>query len=163
MVRGNSAATSLKMIWKNLYSVKCYDKVNMNVFTLSLLGNFWWGLIYFDQFICFVFVMLSNLFIAALWLPAVKGLTSWLSCVWCFTVFCHFPMWCPGSGVVLDCIDSWSLPSFLLWSVIVVFSDQIEPWYVISNNLVFLQVKTQTGLCSLLLILETPTDVQSVA
>ena len=20
--------------------------------------------------------------------------------------FCHFPMWCPGSGVVLDCIDS---------------------------------------------------------
>ena len=21
-------------------------------------------------------------------------------------VFCHFPIWCPGSGVVLDCIDS---------------------------------------------------------
>ena len=20
--------------------------------------------------------------------------------------FCHFPMWCPGSGAVLDCIDS---------------------------------------------------------
>ena len=20
--------------------------------------------------------------------------------------FCHFPMWYPGSGVVLDCIDS---------------------------------------------------------
>ena len=20
--------------------------------------------------------------------------------------FCHFPMWCPGSSVVLDCIDS---------------------------------------------------------
>ena len=52
MVRRNSAATSLKMIWKNLYSVKCYDKVNMNVFTLSLWGNFWLGLIYFDQFSC---------------------------------------------------------------------------------------------------------------
>ena len=28
-----------------------------------------------------------------------------LLCVifWCFR---HFPMWCPGSGVVLDCIDS---------------------------------------------------------
>ena len=26
--------------------------------------------------------------------------------------FCHFPMWCPGSGVVLDCIDSWSLTSY---------------------------------------------------
>ena len=24
-------------------------------------------------------------------------------------------MWCPGSDVVLDCIDSWSLPSSLLW------------------------------------------------
>ena len=21
-------------------------------------------------------------------------------------LFCHFPVWCPGSGVVLDCIDS---------------------------------------------------------
>ena len=26
MVRGNIAATSLKMLWKNLYSVKCYDE-----------------------------------------------------------------------------------------------------------------------------------------
>ena len=23
-----------------------------------------------------------------------------------FVCFCHFPIWCPGSGVVLDCIDS---------------------------------------------------------
>ena len=29
--------------------------------------------------------------------------------------FCYFPMWCPGSGVVLDCIDSWFLP-FSLFS-----------------------------------------------
>ena len=35
------------------------------------------------------------------------------SCLWCLC-FCHFPMWYPGSGVVLDCIDSWSLPPFLL-------------------------------------------------
>ena len=28
--------------------------------------------------------------------------------------FCHFPMWYPESGVVLDCIVSESLPSFLL-------------------------------------------------
>ena len=25
--------------------------------------------------------------------------------------FCHFPIRCPGSGVVLDCINSLSLPS----------------------------------------------------
>ena len=29
-------------------------------------------------FLCLVFVMLSHLFIAALWSPAGKGLTSWL-------------------------------------------------------------------------------------
>ena len=28
--------------------------------------------------------------------------------------FCHFPMWYPESGVVLDCIDSRSLQPFLL-------------------------------------------------
>ena len=38
--------------------------------------------------------------------PAGKGLTSWLSCVICSIVFCYFPMRCPGSGAVLDCIDS---------------------------------------------------------
>ena len=41
-------------------------------------------------FLCFVFVMLSCLFIATLWPPAGKGLTSWLSFAM-FIVFCHFP------------------------------------------------------------------------
>ena len=31
--------------------------------------------------------MLTCLFIAALWTPAGKGLTSWLSCMFCFIVF----------------------------------------------------------------------------
>ena len=26
-------------------------------------------------------------------------------------VFCHFPIWCPVSEAILDCIDSWSLLS----------------------------------------------------
>ena len=58
-----------------------------------------------DHFCClyFEFVMLSWLIIAALWSPALKGLTSWLFCVVLY--FCHFTVWCPGSGVVLDCID----------------------------------------------------------
>ena len=51
MLGGNIAATSLKMLLKNLYSVKCYDKLNMKVLKLSLWENFWWSLIYFDQFI----------------------------------------------------------------------------------------------------------------
>ena len=44
-------------------------------------------------------------FIAALWSPAWKGLTSLLLLVM-FIVFCYFPMWYPGSDVVLDCIVS---------------------------------------------------------
>ena len=39
----------------------------------------------------------------------------------------------------------------------------IEPRHVISNNVVFWQVYTQTSLCSLRLSLETPNAVQSVA
>ena len=40
---------------------------------------------------------------------------------------------------------------------------QIEPRHEISDNLTFWQVQTQTSLCSLLLSLETPNSVQSVA
>ena len=44
-------------------------------------------------------------FMCALWLPAGKELTSWLSFV---VSNCEFSLsHCyPGSGVVLDCIDS---------------------------------------------------------
>ena len=52
-----------------------------------------------------VFVMLSCLFIAALWSHAGKGLTSWLLLVM-FIVFLYFPMWYLWSGVVLDCVVS---------------------------------------------------------
>ena len=48
-------------------------------------------------YLCLVPVMLSCLFCAAMLSPAGKGLASWLSCV--------LSMWCPRSGVVLDCID----------------------------------------------------------
>ena len=50
MLRENIAANSLKILWKNLDSLKYHDKLNMNVFTWSGWDNFWWGLIYFDQF-----------------------------------------------------------------------------------------------------------------
>ena len=62
----------------------------------------------------FISVMLSSLFITTVCSPAGKGLTSWLSCMLCFLEFCHFPILCPGSGVVLDCTNSFYLPSSLL-------------------------------------------------
>ena len=36
------------------------------------------------------------------------------SCSWCITVSLSLSHWYPGSGVVLDCIDSWSLHPYLL-------------------------------------------------
>ena len=45
--------------------------------------------------------------------PAGKGLTSWLSFV-VSSVSLSLSHWYPGSGVVLDCIDSWSLQPYLL-------------------------------------------------
>ena len=55
----------------------------------------------------------ARLFICALWSPAGKGLTSWLSFV-VSTVSLSLSHWYPGSGVVLDCIDSRSLNPYLL-------------------------------------------------
>ena len=46
-----------------------------------------------------------RLFICALWSSAGKGLTSWFSFV-VPTVSLSLSHWYPGSGVVLDCIDS---------------------------------------------------------
>ena len=69
--------------------------------------------------VCLVFVMLSRLFIVALWPLAGKGLTSWLLFV-TFIVFLlhsHVVSWV---SVVLDCVVSWSLYSeqfFLIFAV----------------------------------------------
>ena len=55
---------------------------------------------------CLVFAMFcARLFMCALWSPAGKGLTSWLSFV-VSSVSLSLSHWYPGSGVVLDCIDS---------------------------------------------------------
>ena len=48
------------------------------------------------------------------------------SCLWCLIVFLSFPIWYPGSGVLLYCIDSWSLPPFLL-KAMAVSSETFKP------------------------------------
>ena len=58
-------------------------------------------------YLWFVFVMLLRLFFAALWSPEGKMPTSWL-------LFVMFIVIVSLSNMVLDCIDSWSLLSFLL-------------------------------------------------
>ena len=52
-------------------------------------------------YLFFVFVMLPCLFIACLERADLLALLSHV-----FFWFCHLSMWCPESGVVLDCIDS---------------------------------------------------------
>ena len=60
----------------------------------------------FYVFVLLVFAMFcARLFICALWSPAGKGLTSWLSFV-VSSVSLSLSHWYPVSGVVLDCIDS---------------------------------------------------------
>ena len=55
--------------------------------------------------VLFLLCICARLFICALWSSAGKGLTSWLSFV-VSTVSLSLSRWYPGSGVVLDCIDS---------------------------------------------------------
>ena len=58
---------------------------------------------FFMSCVCNAFVRVC--FLCALWSPAGKGLTSWILFVVsnCELSLSH---WYPGSGVVLDCIDS---------------------------------------------------------
>ena len=62
------------------------------------------NLLYFCSVLCLL-CLCARLFICALWSPAGKGLTSWLSSV-VSAVSLSLSHWYPGSGVVLDCIDS---------------------------------------------------------
>ena len=55
----------------------------------------------------------ARLFTCALWSPAGTGRPLGFR-LWCQTVSLSLSHWYPGSGVVLDCIDSWSLHPYLL-------------------------------------------------
>ena len=50
VLRRNIAATWLKILCKNLYSVKRYDETNMKVFCISLWEIICLGLTYFNEF-----------------------------------------------------------------------------------------------------------------
>ena len=54
------------------------------------------------------FFFLSLPFVMSVYCSPVA--TCWekfdLLALLCYFRFCHFPIWCPGSGLVLDCMDS---------------------------------------------------------
>ena len=106
---------------------------------------------------CLVFAMFcARLFICALWSPAGKGLTSWLSFV-VSSVSLSLSHWYPGSGVVLDCIDSWSLQPYYFESVVMLgfcfspfFQDKrynrMPIWNPVENNFCKAQLSSNTRL-----------------
>ena len=106
----------------------------LNRFTPSSKIFYWrfQGGTSFVDLLCFCSVLCLlclcvRLFICALWSPARKGLASWLSFV-VSSVSLSLSHWYPGSGVVLDCIDSWSLHPYLLLCVSVYWCLVVTCW-----------------------------------
>ena len=71
-----------------------------------------WIFYIFFSVLCLL-CLCARLFICALCHLLGKGWPLG-SCLWCLTVSLSLSHWYPGSGVVLDCIDSWSLHPYLL-------------------------------------------------
>ena len=131
--------------WPNLTGPTKLMKTFLNVFVALLWKSggyiglcppvkcFCWPLqgcaSFVDHFccLCLVFVMLSHLFITALWSPAGKGLTSWLLYVMSNCDFFHVLMWCLGQVwylIVLIptlCCLSYFVCHSILHSVIISF------------------------------------------
>ena len=85
-------------------AVKLVKALQLNILLTVPRRYFFCGSFMF--LFCLVFAMFcARLFVCALWSPAGKGLTSWLSFV-VSSVSLSLSHWYPGSGVVLDCIDS---------------------------------------------------------
>ena len=57
----------------------------------------------------------------------------WAGLLNVFLCFCHFPMWCPWSGVVFGCIDSWSLHSYLLLGISYYFKHHLHKMITVTK------------------------------
>ena len=97
--------------WCDWYHLTCLSP--QVVFTDRSIGCYL--CVFFLLFVfyfCLCYTVLSD--------PCSLVTTCWrradllaLLCVMLSRVFVTLPIWCPLSGVVLDCIDSWPLSSFL--------------------------------------------------
>ena len=82
----------------------------------SLVYYFYWtvfcaSFMLFLSLLCYAFVRICLLIPCSHLLGNGWPLGSRL---WCLIVKLSLPHWYLGSGMVLDCIDSWALPSFVL-------------------------------------------------
>ena len=63
---------------------------------------------------CLVFAVSLCVSVCVCFVVAFWGFWPLGSRLWCLAVGLSLSLWCPGSGVVLDCINSWSLRPCLL-------------------------------------------------
>ena len=88
--------------------------------SIKILTYFYWrsNAVLLLWTICVISVSCFPCFSVCSLLPCghLPGKWNYLLALVCdvYLCFCHFPKWYPGSGVMLDCIDSWSLSPFLL-------------------------------------------------
>ena len=82
-----------------------------------------------------------RLFICALWSPAGKRLTSWLSFVVAYCEFVTFPL-VSYVRCVLDCIDSWSFHPYLLcwWHIPLCWKSHVTAQMSLSACVINLKV-----------------------
>ena len=96
------------MIWKI-----CHPGLpSSKIFLLTVLRRYFfcWSCVLLMSCVCHAFASVHGYLVVICWERA--DLLALVCDVYCD--LCHFPLWYPGSDVVLDCIDFWSLPSFLL-------------------------------------------------
>ena len=105
-------SSSFKELWVRLAPLNRFKPSSKIFYWPFQGGTSFVDLLCFCSVLCLL-CLCARLFICALWSPAGKGLTSWLSFV-VSSVSLSLSHWYPGSGVVLDCIDSWSLHPYLL-------------------------------------------------
>ena len=81
-----------------------YLCVGLSIFLLTFQG----GVSFVDLFVIYVTCLLCCLVCSLQPCGHLLGKGWPLGSLVCdvFLCYCHFPMRCPGSGVVLDCIDS---------------------------------------------------------
>ena len=97
------------LLWIFLFCV-CLYWLNI-LLTVSRRYFFCWSFMFFLSFVCYVFVCVCLYVLCGNLLGKGWPLGSRL---WCLTVSLSISHWYPGSGVVLDCINSWALHPYLL-------------------------------------------------
>ena len=104
--------------------------------------------------VCYVFVRVCLYMLCGHLLGKGWPLGSRL---WCLTVSLSLSHWYPGSGVVLDCIDSWSLHPYLL-CLVSTPNRQISQMEVITFMFYFIRILNSSCFCPFYRLL-TPCSV----